>query len=597
MFAIWFTSNLAYFWRTDDPSANHALARSVDGYGSSSQAIEQIQRRLQYCLANHNDCKAVFSGIRPRRFLLVGESTDLTVKVIQAQNLDNGDTEPYTALSYCWGQDQVLKTTSANKADVEDGVPLSLLPKTITDAIRVTRELRIKLLWVDSLCLVQDEEDKLAEEIAKMHHYYGNAHITISAATAESCSDGFLQDHPTPHNDEEGEYRDGPYYFPVDLGVPERPSSLKLVMFNDFKRPVVDSRAWTLQEGLLSHRLVSFTSRTVRWSCRTASYGKQRHDPFRPVYYSLLAVRSVTGMLADQKLSDDVLAFEKLRVWWDIIEDYTGRVLSKESDRLPAISGIASVLSAPSTDSTERGYEVDFVAGLLVCHTLAHPLSVADSSRTETKYHPQDRFESGLLAFQLLWNLGGEGPLGFSPSPRENSQPSAYIAPSWSWASHSDAVALSMATHVYYEWFDWFCLAIWEHGLRIREICAAPTNSEAPYGALSGGSITLDGRIFRLDDGQDRIGEIQFDDGRPDSDYPGDRSGLFRLEILPEFQAEVRMNLTTAWHSIVLEPVELGGQSSNDERVYRRVGVYWTWRYSDHEPEEFSGWTERIKII
>lgn len=518
------------------------------------------------------------------------------MKIIRAQNLDNGDTEPYTALSYCWGQDQVLKTTSANKADVEDGVPLSLLPKTITDAIRVTRQLRIKLLWVDSLCLVQDEEDELAEEIAKMHHYYGNALITISAATSKSCSEGFLQDCPMPHDDEGG-YRYGPYYFPVDLGVPERPSTLKLVWFQDPERPVVDSRAWTLQEGLLSHRLVSFTPRIVRWSCRTASYGKQYFDPFRPIYYSLLAVRSVTGTLADQKLSDDVLAFEKLKVWWDIIEDYTGRVLSKELDRLPAISGIASVLSAPSTGPRERGRQVDFLAGLLVSHTLDHPLSVGNSSITETKYHPQDHFESGLLALQLLWNSRGEGPLEFTPSPQENAQPSAYIAPSWSWASHSDAVALRMATHIYYEWFDWFCLEVWEQGLRIREIRAAPTNSEAPYGTLSGGSITLDGRIFRLDDGQDRIGEIQFDDGRPDSDYPGDRSGLFRLEILPEFQGEVRMNLTTAWHSIVLEPVELGSRSSNDERVYRRVGVYWTWRYSDHEPEDFSGWIERIKII
>lgn len=76
------------------------------------------------------------------------------VKVIQVQNLDNKDIEPYATLSYCWGQDQVLKLTSANKAEMEDGILLSLLPKTITDAIRVTRELNVRLLWVDSLCLV-----------------------------------------------------------------------------------------------------------------------------------------------------------------------------------------------------------------------------------------------------------------------------------------------------------------------------------------------------------------------------------------------------------------------------------------------------------
>lgn len=86
----------------------------------------------------------------------------------------------------------MLKTTSVNKTEVEDGLPLTLLPKTITDAIRFTRKLGIKLLWVDSLCLIQDEEEEVAKEIAKMHHYYGNACITISAAVAASCHLGLL---------------------------------------------------------------------------------------------------------------------------------------------------------------------------------------------------------------------------------------------------------------------------------------------------------------------------------------------------------------------------------------------------------------------
>ncbi|KAG6364259.1 hypothetical protein INS49_005858 [Diaporthe citri] len=189
----------------------------------------------------------VSNGVRPCRFFSVGGSTDPAVKVIRAQNLDN-DSEPYAALSYCWGQDQLMKTTSANKAEVEHGIPISSLPKTIADAIRIARELGIKLLWVDSLCLVQDEEHELAKEIARMHHYYGNAYFTISAATASSCSEGLLQDHAMPREDRRGVT--GPFYFPVSPDIPEQSSSLGILRFDVVPDQAIDSRAWTLQEGL-----------------------------------------------------------------------------------------------------------------------------------------------------------------------------------------------------------------------------------------------------------------------------------------------------------------------------------------------------------
>lgn len=559
----------------------------------------------------------VSNGVRPCRFLLVGGLTDSAVKVIRAQNLDN-DSEPYAALSYCWGQDQLMKTTSANKAEVEDGIPITSLPKTITDAIRITRELGVKLLWVDSLCLVQDEENDLAKEIANMHHYYGNAYFTISAATASSCSEGFLQNHAMPREDRRGVT--GPFYFPVGPDIPEQSASLGILRSDVVDDQAIDSRAWTLQEGLLSHRLVSFTPRIIRWSCRTESYGKNLYDQLTGLHESLSAVCRETTERCDHQL-----VWRKLKVWTKIVNHYVTRALSHERDRLPAISGIASVLSAPSNESSEQGHRLEFAAGLLVHCSSTYSSSTKGSLGLEIKYYPQDHFESGILALQLLWARDeddwtwaeeywtfekhggtlGEGDAGrVEPeSQGQDSQPPSYSAPSWSWASHKSPLYIK-TPQMKDEVFDFVSLTAWEQGLRVREVCATPRNSESPYGALSRASITVDGRVFRLEGSHDKTKGIRFDERRQDI-APVDCRGLVCLPIVPKFPPNFPDTnlLECGPQGLVLEPVESGSRCLSDERTYRRVGVYWiplprSWPDMDRSHAgDIQGTVETVRII
>ncbi|KAH8756383.1 heterokaryon incompatibility protein-domain-containing protein, partial [Diaporthe sp. PMI_573] len=466
----------------------------------------------------------------------------------------------YAALSYCWGQDQAFKLTSTNKADMEVGFPLSLLPKTITDAIRVTREIGIKLLWVDSLCLVQDDVDELAKEIAKMHHFFDNAHITISAATPASCTEGFLHDHASPRAGacELGDV----FYFPLDPEVSEDPSYLKLIIAV-LEWQAINSRTWTLQEGILSHRLVSFDSRVVRWSCRTTSYGRQSLDSLRNLYESLAAVCSGT-----EGLSDHGLAWEKLKVWCNIVDCYTLRALSNEEDKLPAISGIAFVLSALSTDASERSHKQDIVAGLLV---------------------------------HWYWN---DGPGAKTKRHKQRSQNSPYIAPSWSWAGHMGPTDTQIPD-LDESKFEDFSLLCWEQGLRVHEVRALLSHSEAPYGALTGGSITLEGRIFRAD-GPDwkqiTVVLIRFDDGGWEG-APVNRSGLFCLEFFPKHWHRrwppFKRGAGFSWkaHGLVLKLAELWSRSPGGNAVYRRVGVYNYNDFYDYTDDDIHEKFETITII
>lgn len=480
-----------------------------------------------------------------------------------------------------------MKTTSANKAEVEDGIPISSLPKTIADAVHITRKLGIKLLWVDSLCLVQDEEDELAREIASMHHYYGNAYFTISAAAASSCGEGFLQDHAM--SPEDRCRVTGPWYFPVDPDIPQQSSSLGILRFDVVLDQAIDSRAWTLQEGLLSHRLVSFTPRIIRWSCRTESYAKNLYNTLTDLHESLSAVCRATAERCDHQL-----VWRKLKVWSSIVNHYMTRALSRERDRLPAISGIASVLSAPSNDSSEQGHRIEFVAGFLVHCSPAYSSSVKNSLELEIKYYPQDHFESGILALQLLWTRSGKdwtlkknlaedgwiwGEDDTCPVERrrlgQDSRPSYYTSPSWSWASHKDPI-YSKLPKMKDEVFDFVSLRAWEQGFRVREVCAIPSNSEAPYGTLTRASITVDGPAFRLEGKHDKVRAVRFDERREDI-APIDCRSLFCLPIVPKFPPnfpDTNM-LECGPQGLVLEPVESGGRCLGDDRAYRRVGVYW----------------------
>jgi hypothetical protein len=139
-----------------------------------------------------------------------GELDHDSVRIVHQMPLSQINAPKYAALSYCWVGKQPVTTLTLTLAANMHGLDISSLPKTIRDTITATQRFRTPYVWVDSLCIVQDDAHEVAREISKMASYFENAYVTICAATARACTDGFLEPRRPPS------YSKGPIKLPCE---------------------------------------------------------------------------------------------------------------------------------------------------------------------------------------------------------------------------------------------------------------------------------------------------------------------------------------------------------------------------------------------
>lgn len=88
----------------------------------------------------------------------------------------------------------MLKTTRQTLADFkEEGSLLKRqheIPRTIWDAVLLVREVGQRYLWVDSFCIVQDDDKHKSEQINAMNSIYGNSLFTIIAISGRDANTG-----------------------------------------------------------------------------------------------------------------------------------------------------------------------------------------------------------------------------------------------------------------------------------------------------------------------------------------------------------------------------------------------------------------------
>ncbi|KAK4151577.1 heterokaryon incompatibility protein 6 [Chaetomidium leptoderma] len=354
------------FTTKDDPAAQHISSRPPNPSPGSPQSLEQIKTWMRDCEQNHGStCRPSPTGAPPSRVLDVSDLSALRLHQTDPSPQQQPSNLRYAALSYCWGDGpQTFQTTTATLPDRLNGpFPLTALPLTLQDAVRVVHDLGIRHLWIDALCIVQDDAHDKFAELARMSDIYKNAFLTLIAARARTADEGFLQDRADAHT--------GLWKALVPLAYPladERATSMQEAsalprprgkggrvylleesagMSATVKDPVSE-RAWCLQERVLSPRVVSY-GRWPTWRCNraVASDGGFYVQDGNLKEGGDAAVRRLTNAIVTTNTSttgrglDHFRTAQMMGTWRGIVEDYTKRKLAFTTDRLLAIAGIA----------------------------------------------------------------------------------------------------------------------------------------------------------------------------------------------------------------------------------------------------------------
>ncbi|KAJ4129000.1 hypothetical protein NW768_007527 [Fusarium equiseti] len=382
--------SLYAFTTSDDIESRYVTARPLRVDVGSDAACGQIQTWLDDC-KGHDECSSSYTEAPlPTRVIEVSPADQKEPRVVES----GGQRGTYTTLSYCWGKAPFETLTTSNYTQCIKALNMSTLPLTIQEAIIVTRNLSIPYLWIDALCIIQDSEDDKDREISSMKDIYARSALTIVAASAQSVSEGFLQDRPLP----KGVFTI-PFRIKSDLFGSFCFGKLSTASYNERSEPLA-KRAWTLQEQLLTQRSVTFTARTMLWTCKagTRTFGDSFHYPYSDSYERSQTI-NLNKLLLDEE-DARYCKYDALSGWCKLVTVYSLRLASLESDKLNAIGGVASLSSF--------------------------------SSALGPQYH------AGMWTYkfvlQLTWYV--EHQHDSLPGVELPSRlPKAYRAPSWSWAS------------------------------------------------------------------------------------------------------------------------------------------------------------------
>jgi hypothetical protein len=276
-------------------------------------------------------CDKNYAGIchsRTDPWETISPPAEMILINVQRQCLERITSSPkYVALSYVWGNavDPLLTLQENFAALYEDGALDSQniraqLPDTIRPSILLTSVIGQKYLWVDRLCIIQDNNEHKSAQLNHMAAIYGNASITIVAAEGEDDTFGIRGITVA------GPPRNSPFQ-QVDFAP-----TCRLVTSPKLKNTKYDTRGWTLQEEMLSPRQLIFRNGTVNWNCRLASCAEyqavpQARSTFRQRQENLFTKRPNVSVFITAAVA------------------YSGRQLTYVSDTLAAFSGVLTVLS------------------------------------------------------------------------------------------------------------------------------------------------------------------------------------------------------------------------------------------------------------
>jgi len=303
---------------------NMAACGEISAVPGDVNMWQFLKESLKECLESHIECQSEQeTGRYPSRLLRL--DSDRKVRLVETKV--NPPSAPYAALSHCWGTEPTVRTLQENIDRFKDDVPFDILSRTFQDAIHTTLELGLNYLWIDSLCILQDDRSDWAIHAGKMDNIFANAHFTIAAVSSSNGTVPFLG--PSAPN-QRCEYQS------IDIHNPLNPSQmLRARKYSPWLRPLVlygplENRAWTWQENHLSVRIIHMHSIEARWSCQQAQ--------------GCECIGALEARSAKSHRSVDSIHWNQQ--WQEIVNIYSRRLLTYSTDRLPALAGAASRFSS-----------------------------------------------------------------------------------------------------------------------------------------------------------------------------------------------------------------------------------------------------------
>ncbi|KAF2212744.1 hypothetical protein CERZMDRAFT_12598, partial [Cercospora zeae-maydis SCOH1-5] len=358
----------------------------------SQELADSIRAWTRECDLEHHDCShqvrmlhGTSSTKAPTRLLDVRPSEDL-VMIRLCESAELASDLEYVTLSHCWGLQLPARLLKDNYPDMKSSIAIAMLPQTFRDAIHFTRLVGIRYLWIDALCIIQDSHDDWLHESLLMARTYSFAVLNIASTSASDGRGGLFRD------------RNLLLATPCVIEATwsgHQPGRFVCVDESSFPREVeagpLNSRAWVFQERILAPRTVHFARDQLWWECRqsTACEAYPKGVPGPSLAADLPLVRGLTSLDYFSAEHDYIGANES---WLGLLGAYTQTQITKDSDRLIALAGIATVFYHQM-----KWAERDYYAGLW-----AHDLAV-----------------------DLLWRVREEG----------SRTQKGFVAPSWSWAS------------------------------------------------------------------------------------------------------------------------------------------------------------------
>ena len=393
-----------------DYTAKKPIPRELD----SDENWELIQAWIGSCeraKLQHPHCYKVYTpGLTklPTRLIdLAAGPEGSDIRLVLTQNVQAK--VEYVTLSYCWGitiaeQEALPLLRQATLGPYCEEMSLYNLPKLFQDVIQVTRRLEMRYLWIDALCIIQDDNDDKQTELINMGNIYQGAILNIAAGGTPDINSPLMCK------------RDTSFVEPIQVHITWNNLS-KRQRYRSLKKAfqgthiVVDGRfvpantqdcplgrrAWVMQEQALSTRILHFGKHQLFWHCRsgraceTFPRGMPHSGPFAGYQAAAFGI-----LISD--FDRAIAGVDMNRQWWLMVELYSRREITRETDRLPAVSALARLFA-------ERAF-------------------------------PDDTYAAGMWVSQLPGSLCWRVSLGAGAPNQQCSQLRfAKVAPSWSWAS------------------------------------------------------------------------------------------------------------------------------------------------------------------